>query len=801
MTPHMDINQAPEKRARALLNKLSVEEKMAQLVCWMPTELGSYDELEELNPYSVGHISCLEMRMLESLEDCAMLQREIQERVMALSAHRIPAIFHMEGLCGAYIQGALSFPSGIARASSFNPMLEEQVGRIVGRQERAVGITYTFAPVLDISRDPRMGRQGETYGEDPTLAAAMGAAYTKGVQAEQEGVLRTDAVAKHFLGSHAGIGGIHGADCDISYRQLREIYAKPFQAAITEAGLSGIMPCYNSINGQPVSADRNILTKLLRNEMGFAGATVSDYCAILNIHGVQKVCESFTAAGLRAMEAGMDAELFFIKCYNSELSEWFKSGKADIMILDKAVLRILTAKFRMGLFEQPFALKDEALSKAFLGADDFDVTLNTARESLVLLKNDGILPLSKDIRKIAVIGSHAATARIMFGGYTHFSMAEGTQAVINTLAGLEAVKGDIEKMDTWSGTPIQKDDKPNFEAILKRQKPSAESLLERLNSSLNNTEIVYEWGYPIAGDDESGHDEALLTAKDADVIILTLGGKYGTSSIASTGEGIDATNVNLPLCQEKFIEKLALTGKPFIAIHFGGRPISSDAAEKYANAILEAWSPAEAGSQAIVETLLGDFNPGGKLPVSVVHNAGQIPLFYNHQNGSAWHQSESIGFADYVDAPHTPRYPFGYGLSYTNFEYANLHISNKEVMPDSEIDILIDVENTGKVKGDEVIQLYLRDRYASMTRPVMELAGFTRISFQPGAKKTIRFTLSMSQTAFIDEQKKWKVEAGDFDVMIGSSSNDIKLTDRFCINNDLYIEGKNRAFYAKVSVE
>jgi beta-glucosidase len=292
---------------------MNLKEKMGQIVCFFPRKLSEYDELEKDYTHGVGQVSALEMRQLDTLEDASRFQREIQEKVMALSEHKIPAIFHMEGLCGAYVQGATSFPSGIGRGATWDPELEEEIGRVVGRQERAIGISQVFAPVLDISRDSRFGRQGETYGEDPALAAAMGVAYTKGIQSEQTGNLHSECVAKHFLGFHGSDGGIHGAHCDIPARALREFYGKPFQAAISEAGLRGIMPCYASINGEPVSASKEILTGLLREEMGFDGIAVSDYCAIMNIHSVQKVSESFTEAGLRALSAGMDMELHFKK--------------------------------------------------------------------------------------------------------------------------------------------------------------------------------------------------------------------------------------------------------------------------------------------------------------------------------------------------------------------------------------------------------------------------------------------------------------------------------------------------------
>ncbi|AIQ70324.1 glycoside hydrolase family 3 N-terminal domain-containing protein [Paenibacillus graminis] len=796
--PYQNPELSVEERTNDLLKRMDIDEKMAQTICYFPRKLSEYEELENNYNHGVGQVSVLEMRALDSLEDAARFQREIQEKVMTLSKHHIPAIFHMEGLCGAYVKGAVSFPSGIGRGASWDPELEREIGKIVGRQERALGISHVFAPVLDISRDSRMGRQGETYGEDPALTSAMGVAYTQGIQSDKTGNLKSECVAKHFLGFHGSDGGIHGTHCDVPPRLIQEIYGKPFQAAISEAELRGIMPCYSSINGEPVSASPDILTGLLRDEMGFDGVAVSDYCAIMNIHEVHKTSESYTEAGLRAMSAGLEMELHFQKCFNNELAEWFKTGKADIKILDNAVKRILTAKFRMGLFEDPYALSGEELTKAFHCSEDKAVTLQVAKESLVLLKNDGILPIQKDIKSIAVIGCHASDARIFFGGYTHFSMAEGLLAVISTMAGLET-KADEKKtvMKTIPGTQIEISDDPSFTTLLQKQKPGIKNLLEHLKESLPYVGITYAYGYPIAGNDSSDHEEALEIARKADLVILTLGGKNGTSSIASMGEGIDSTDINLPFCQEQFIEKISELNKPVVAVHFNGRPISSDAADKYANAILEAWNPAEKGAEAITDVLLGNYNPSGKLPVSVARTSGQIPIYYNHPNGSSYHQGGSIGFADYVDMPHSPRYYFGHGLSYTSFKYFNLKLSKTEIEPDQFVTITVDIENIGEMQGTEIVQLYLKDRYASMTRPVMELGGFKRVELMPGEKQTVSFQIEPSLTALLDRNMQWKIEAGDIDVLIGSSSNDIKLTDSFRVTSDLYIDGKNRQFYAK----
>lgn len=799
MEKYLNPSLEPKERAIDLLEKMSLDEKMGQVNCLFP--FGDNGDIVEAGmKYGIGQVSTLDMRQIKSLEEAAAWQRELQKKVMEKSEHHIPAIFHMEGLCGPFIQDSTSFPSGIARGSSWDCELEEEIGRTVSRQELACGITQVLAPVLDISRDSRMGRQSETYGEDPTLAASMGTAYTKGVHKSEVSGRKAESVAKHFLGSQNSQGGIHGANCDIPDRLLDEVYGKPFQAAIAKAGLKGIMPCYSSVNGEPLSVSKKILSGLLRDEMGFEGICVADYSAVANVHTTQKVGESLEEVGLMSMDAGMDVEMQNCVCFNEELKEWFRTGKADIEILNRAVLRVLETKFRMGIFEHPYALDGEELKRAFLDENDRRISLKSALESLILLKNNGALPIKKEVRKIAVIGCHAKNARIFFGGYTHLSMMEAVYAVANSIAGIQSGSVDGKKMLTVPGTQIQSDETEEFDAILKQQKPECLNLLDALKQKLPDVEIRYSYGYPIAGDDLSHIEEALEAVKESDIVIMTLGGKNGSCSVASMGEGVDATNINLPVCQDTFIQRAAELGKPLVGVHFDGRPISSDTADKYLDAILEAWSPAEMGGEAIARVLTGEYNPGGKLPVSVAYSAGQVPIYYNHPNGSAYNQGESIGFKDYVDAPHTPRYFFGHGLSYTEFEYSNMNLSKQEIMPDGEIKISVDVENTGMCEGDEVIQLYIRDCFASMTRPVKELAGFKRVHFKAGEKKTVEFTLKASQTAFLDREMKWKVEKGDVEIQVGSSSEDIRLSETFRIMEDAWISGRERGFYVSADV-
>lgn len=797
---YLNAALAPEKRAQALLEEMSLEEKAAQLTGVFPfdEEYKDFDGISKRVPHGIGEVSTLEMRRMETLEEVAVWQKKVQEIVMENSEHHIPAIFHMEGLCGPFIQDSTSFPAGIGRGAGFDPELEEKIAEIVSRQEAACGITHILAPVLDISRDSRMGRQGETYGEDPALASAMGAAYTKGIQKKETAGRKTESVAKHFLAFHNSNGGIHGAVSDTPPRLLEEIYGKPFQAAIQESDLLGIMPCYCTVNGEPVSASYGLLTKLLRDEMGFQGLCISDYGAVGNTHGSQHVGETLEDAGLLCLKAGMDMELPNPSGFGEKFLEKFRTGKADISALNRAVLRVLTAKFRMGLFEHPFSLQGEELKGVFSQKTDREVSLQSAKESLVLLKNNGVLPIGSDVKKIAVIGPHADCARKFFGGYTHMCMMESTYAIANSIAGVSGVKvAKPEEIKTVPGTNIQSDETEEFDQILRRQKPDCRSLLEELREKLPDVEVSYSYGYYIAGEDESHFEEALEKIKEADLVILTLGGKHGTCSMSSMGEGVDGSNINLPKGQDEFIKRAAAFGKPMVGVHFDGRPISSDIADKYLDGILEAWSPAETGAEAVVSVLLGEYNPGGKMPVTTAYHAGQIPVYYNHQYNSCWDQVGSIGFVNYVDLPHTPRYCFGHGLSYTQFSYSDLKLSKKEIGPFETIEIRVDVENVGSRVGDEVVQLYLRDLYASMARPVKELAGFKRITLEPGEKQTVIFEVKASQMAFLDMNMQWKVEKGTFLVEVGSSSQDIRLKDEYKVTEDGWLEGTDRGFYAK----
>lgn len=798
MEKYLDTMLSPEERAADLLSKMDLDEKFGQINCVFPFEF-RWEETKETikRHHGIGQISTLDMRRCSTLEEAAAWQRELQETAMEASEHHIPAVFHMEGLNGAFIQEAVSFPGGLARSCSFDTELEEKLAHVVAQEELSCGITQTLAPVLDISRDSRMGRQGETYGEDPALASAMGVAYIRGLQNTTVQGRKTESVAKHFLGFHNSAAGIHGAHSDTPERLMREIYGRSFQAAISKAELRGIMPCYCLFDGEPASASGKMLTKLLREEMGFDGVCLSDYCAVSNVHKVQHVGESFAEAGLLCMEAGMDIETPECMSYNDELKSWFADGRADMAVLDRAVERILTAKFRMGIFEHPYAFSGDELKAQFHTKEEQEVSRKAAEESMVLLKNDHVLPIDQTPRRILVVGPQSKNPRFYFGGYTHHCMVESSHAAADSMAGVDdgRPKADDAAVRRYPGSQVQCDESEIFDQVLEQIKPGCRSLYDALCETFPNADFTYAYGYPQAGNDFSGHDEVLEKAESADLIILTLGGKYSTGSIATTGEGVDATNIGLPECQEELIRKLGECKVPMIGIHFDGRPISSDIADRCLNAILEVWTPGEYAAEAIARILSGAYNPSGKLTVSVARNAGQIPIYYNHPYGSHWHQGESIGFVNYVDCPHTPRYCFGYGLSYTKFHYCGFFMEHKVLKPGDRLKVSVDIENIGAVSGTEIVQMYITDEYASVARPVKELVGFSRVILQPGEKKTIRFETDLSQLAFLDRDMKWKIEKGSCRIELGSSSEDIQLSDTFKISEDAWIDGKKREFY------
>ncbi|MGG4504094.1 glycoside hydrolase family 3 N-terminal domain-containing protein [Paenibacillus polymyxa] len=800
---YKDITLSSEERAKDLIHRMSIEEKVAQLQCYNPKDKNG-PNLENSFHYGVGAIAFLAAAWDDSKEMVADKLRDYQKKVMERSRFDIPALFHIEGLTGALMPEATSFPTGIGRGSAWDPELEYEAGKIIGKEMSAVGIKHALAPVLDVTRDARLGRQGESYGEDPTLVSALGTSYVVGIQNSGDNdEYNIMATSKHFIGYHAGQGGIHAAATNVPDRELQEIFGKPFQSAISKGNLRSVMNQYGSVNGEPVAASKYLLQDLLRKEMGFDGLLVADYASIEELFTRMKVCEGKNEAAVKALNAGFDLELPTPSAYGDNLIQLLEEGKINIQLLDETVLRVLTEKFRLGIFENPFPSSYEKIEEVFNKEESKKISLKYARESLILLKNNGILPLDAADKKIAIIGHNARSTRSLFGGYSYGSVLELAMGARNTMAGIEVQTDDVlwrnKKKDTYPGSIIDVEI-PKLEQVASKAYKHCRNILEQFKQCCPNSDIQYQYGYPYVGNDTRHHEDALKLAKESDVTIVTVGGKYGWGTSCSTGEGIDSSSINLPQCQEEFLVKLGESGIPFIVVHLDGRPISSDAADKYASAIIEAWNPGEFGSQAIVETILGANNPSGKLPVSVAYSSAQAPLYYNHSQGSSYHVQTGSPFTRYIDLPHTPRYYFGYGLSYTTFDYHNLQTEKSKIKPFEKIHISFEVENSGDTAGVEIAQIYVCDKVASLVRPAQELVGFCRIPLEAKQKKKVDFYIDPSQLAFLDEDMKWKIEAGEFDVMIGSSSEDIRLKTNVSILEDGYTQSKNREYYASYKI-
>ncbi|ACK42995.1 MULTISPECIES: glycoside hydrolase family 3 N-terminal domain-containing protein [Dictyoglomus] len=665
----------------------------------------------EEKKYPIGELSCALRSM--SPRESAEFANEIQKYVLENSEIKIPVLIHDEALHGCMAKGSTIFPQAIGMASTWNPELIYQVATAIGKETRSRGIHQVLSPTINIARDPRCGRTEETYGEDPYLASRMAVAYIKGVQ--EQGVIATP---KHFAANFVGDGGRDSYPIHFSERLLREVYFPAFKASIKEAGALSLMAAYNSLDGIPCSSNKWLLTDVLRKEWGFKGYVVSDYFSVLHLMTKHKVAESKAEAARLALEAGLDMELPDSDCFE-EMINLVKGGKLSEETINEAVRRILGVKFWAGLFDNPFVDPDYA-ERVNDCAEHRELALRVARESIVLLKNEGILPLSKDIGSIAVIGPNAAVPRL--GGYSGYG--------VKIVTPLEGIKNKME----------------------------------------NKAKIYFAEGCGLNDTSKSGFDEAIKIAQKSDVAILFVG-----NSVPETeGEQRDRHNLNLPGVQEELIKEICNTNTPVIVVLINGSAITMMNWIDKVQAVIEAWYPGEEGGNAIADVLFGDYNPGGKLPITFPKYSSQLPLYYNHK--------PSGRVDDYVDL-RSPQYlfPFGYGLSYTEFRYSNLRITPEEIPMDGEITITFEVENIGKYKGDEVVQLYLHDEFASVVRPVKELKRFKRITLAVGEKKTVSFKLDRRDLEFLNIDMEPIVEPGRFEVFIGSSSEDIRLKGFFIV--------------------
>jgi beta-glucosidase len=742
--PYKDASLPVDVRVADLLSRMTLEEKIAQtLGLWKQKERitddqGRFlpDKAKEVMPHGIGQIARpSELRdkptrlNLGPRENAAFVNA-VQKWLLEGTRLGIPALTHEEAVHGLTAPRGTSFPIPIALASTWDPDLLERVMSVAALEARARGTHHVLAPVLDLARDPRWGRTEETYGEDPWLVARLGVAAIRGYQGRSQslGPDKVYATAKHFAVHGPHEGGINTAPGNFSERVVRDEYLVPFEAAVTEAGVMTVMPSYNEIDGIPAHKNRWLLDTLLRQEWGFQGLVVSDYYAIEQMVTRHGVAADNADAARQALAVGVDIELPDPKAY-PKLEELVKAGRVSEADLDRCVARMLKAKFLSGLFEKPYSDADraEAVSNT---PEHQALALEAARRAIVLLKNDkGLLPLDrKKVRTIAVIGPNAKGVRL--GGY---SSVPGRG--VDILQGITDKAGPGIRVLHAEGVRITEHE-PNW----------TEDKVVFADPAGNRRRIP----------------QAVAIARQADVAVVVIGTNESTSREAWADNHLgDAADLQLSSQQDELVDAVRATGKPVVVLLINGRPLSVTRIAETVPAILEGFYLGQEGGTAVGEVLFGDVNPGGKLPITFPRHVGQLPVYYGRKPTS---------FRSYVDMTREPLFPFGHGLSYTTFKLEDVKVDPPRIGAGGRATVSVQVTNTGTRKGDEVVQLYIRDKVASVTRPVKELRGFSRVALAPGESRTVRFTLGPAELRLTDENMRRVVEPGLFDVMVGTSS-------------------------------
>jgi len=767
-----------KKRVSELLPQMTLQEKIRQLGGYWFYELQTKGQLDQEKMRvklkdGVGQITRIAGSGNLTPLETAKTYNRIQKFLLEETRLGIPTINHEECCSGLMALESTVYPQPIGLASTFQPELAKKMTQQIRKQMLAIGARQGLAPVLDVGRDPRWGRIEETFGEDPLLVSQFGRAYIQGLQGDDpaEAVMAT---GKHFIGHAFSQGGLNCGPVHLGERDLWDVYMAPFQAAIRDAGLMSMMNAYPELDGEVVAASKCILTDLLRDTLGFDGVVVSDYEAVVMIHNYHKSSPTRKDAAVKALTAGIDVELPTFDCYMPGLQDALEAGEISLEAIDLSVTRHLTKKFELGLFENPYVDEGGVLAE-FETPANRELAKQIAEQSLVLLKNDGVLPIKESVKKIALIGPNADNRRCMLGDYSYSAVLELMHQDPPSGSGYEGLtQADIEKVPVVIPTVF-------------------ESLKQALPTFMA---VDYAKGCAISGEDKSGFAEAIDLAKSADMAVVVLGHKSGLAYDCTTGEFRDSTDLGLPGVQAELLEAVLGTGKPVVLVLINGRPLSIPGFVEAANAVLEAWVPGEEGAGAIASALLGQLNPGGKLPVSIARSVGQVPVFYNHKPSGM----RSNIYGDYVNETVKPLFPFGHGLSYTQFKYCNLELDKAHVGFDETLQISFDVKNIGSVAGDEVAQLYTSDEYAEFPRPVKELRGFARLHLLPGEKKHIRFDLPVNMLAYYGEGLKLVLEPGTVKVLVGSSSEDIRLQAVFEVSGENNQIVKDRVLDCPVTV-
>lgn len=733
--PYLNPKLSVDERVKDLMSRMTLEEKIAQMCQYVGLEHIKENE-KKLTAEQIKKMDDRGFYPGKTVQDIENLIKEgkvgsmlhvvtaeeanyIQGLAMK-SRLKIPVLIGIDAIHGnGLYRGATIYPTPISMAATFEDQLNYDCGKQSAKEMRATGSHWAFTPNIDVLREPRWGRSGETYGEDPFLVGNMGTEMIKGFQqGDFTGKDKVIACAKHLIGGGESSNGLNLAPTDISERTLLEMHLPPYKKAVQEGKVFSIMTAHNEINGVPCHMDKHLMTDVLRNQWGFDGFYVSDWNDVERIYSVHKVAENFKQATMLSVNAGLDMHMHGPQ-FGDYVLELVKEGKISEERVNYACAKILEVKFRLGLFENP--LVDLKNKEKFVFTKEHQQTaLVSARKSITLLKNDGFLPLN-NVKKIFVTGSNA-------NNQTTLGDWAAPQPEDRTITALEG----IQTLSKTKGVEVT-------------YSPVAEN-----SKNITDDEI----------------NKAVEGAKNADVAVLVLGENSFRHDWKNktTGENIDRSTLQLSGRQLELFNKVKALGKPVVVVYISGSLISEPTIEKNATATIFAWEPGSFGGQAIAEVLFGDYNPGGKLPLTFPRNVGQLQMVYNHKPSQFFHK--------YHDVQKTPLYPFGYGLSYTKFNFGKPSVAGAINAANDEVKVTVEVTNTGKVAGEEVVQLYVRDNFSSVTRPVKELKGYKRVYLNAGETKTVTLTLNAESFAFYDINFNYGVEAGDFTLLVGNSSDD-----------------------------
>jgi beta-glucosidase len=734
---YLDPHRPIEARVDDLVSRMTLKEKVGQLnlPCVYVGELGgdipakleackkftAGAYTQEIGP-ACGFFTLANEILHEGARQQAEYFNELQEIAVTQTRLKIPVMEDEEGTHGAMLSGATIFPEGLSVGSSFDMDLVNAIYAAAAAEARAVGIHMLSTLVMEVDRDPRMGRNEEAYTEDPYLYMRIGETIVHATQGSDISAPdKVIAVLTDFPTQSEPAGGLERGAIELSDRFLRENFMPPWIGAITKAGGLGVMAGYPEIEDVPAHASVKWMNDVLRQEIGFKGVVVSEGGGFGTLL-YERIVPTQKEAGALALKAGVDVNITYEPAYMGPLVESVEEGRIPMALVDRALRRVLEQKFRLGLFENPYVNVDHAVQVMHSQAYQ-DLALRAGREGIVLLKNDkNLLPLKKDLKSVAVIGPNADDVMNQLGDYSPKKILQHVTTVV------EGIKAAVSPQ----------------------------------------TKVTYARGCEITGADTNGFAEALQAARGADVAIVVVG--ESQHGVHTDGESHDVASLDLSGVQEDLIRAVVETGTPTVVVLINGRPLSTRWTSEHVPALVEAWEPGERGGEAVADVLFGNYNPTGRLAISVPRHSGQLPVYYNYKPSKADRIERG-----YVDMPATPLYPFGYGLSYTRFEYSNMRVEPAEIHPGGEASVTLDVKNTGGRLGVETVQLYIHEKYAPVSTPVKQLRGFERVALNPGETKTVSFKLLPEDLQLLDIDMRWKVVPGDFEIMAGKSSSDISL--------------------------